>query len=367
MVVLSAFELGQIKAHRHHGLSGRAIAGILVQPDGITHWSDTAIQGAMKNMDDDPAWRGERRSGSGAPRKTSPAQDRAIYREVLKCRGKEKVTVSALKRKFPWCHRLSNSLLEERLHEAGLQYMRRRRKSIVTSQYRPERVSYCNAVMKKRQTTLDRWAYTDGTCFYLDRTKEENEHSQVASLGTWVWRRSDCKDAMYQDCLGPSTYKKAQGIPVRVWGVLAEGHLHVHILEAGEVMDQSLYADLIEDKFERWLGASMYLVQDFERCLRSPGPLRALSKLQVELVEGYPRCSQDFNAIENCWKLLRDRLDETMPTGLEERLSFVTRVKQAVAWLNRTQWEQLWYLSRNQKERCQACLAAQPPGSRTKW
>ena len=49
MVVLSAFELGQIKAHRHHGLSGRAIAGILVQPDGITHWSDTAMQAQDKS------------------------------------------------------------------------------------------------------------------------------------------------------------------------------------------------------------------------------------------------------------------------------------------------------------------------------
>ena len=58
---------------------------------------------------------------------------------------------------------------------------------------------------------------------------------------------TDRTDALYQDCLGPSCYRKAQGMPVRVWGLLSEGVLYVHVLDTGEVMDQYLYADLIED------------------------------------------------------------------------------------------------------------------------
>ena len=172
---------------------------------------------------------------------------------------------------------------------------------------------------------------------------------------------------MYQECLGPSSCKKAQGIPVRVWGVLAQGQLHIEMLEQGSVMNQDIYEDLIEERFEEWLGGASYLVQDFERCLRSKGPLQALEKLGVELVEGYPKCSQDFNAIENCWKILRDRLNDTMPCGLETRANFVDRLKKAVGWMNRVKAQQMWYLSTNQKERCRDCLSQVPAGGRTKW
>ena len=256
------------------------------------------------------------------------------------------MTVAILKKRFVWARSFGNTMIEERLFDAGLAWLRRRRKSIVTETYIAERVAYCEAVGRKHQSTLDTWAYNDGTVFYLDRTKEENDHTQHAALGGWVWRCSDASDAMYQDCLAPSSYKKAQGTPVRVWGVLAEGSLYIHVLEEGEVMDQTLYEELIEDRFEHWLGSCTYLVSDFERCLRSDGPLSALKKLQVTLVEGYPRCSQDFNAIENCWKILRTRLCETLPKGLEGRDAFVERLKKAVQWINRAERKQLWYLSK---------------------
>jgi hypothetical protein len=186
---------------------------------------------------------------------------------------------------------------------------------------------------------------------------DENEHSQKAALGSFVYRRSDCVDAMYQECLGPSSYKKAQGHLVRVWGLLSEGHLYLHVVEAGEVMNEEVYTELVEDHFSKWLGSSRYLVQDFERCLRTGGPLLALEQLGVALVEDYPRVSQDFfNAIENAWKLLRERLSDTLPMGLEKREAFIFRLRSAVTWLNRSRRKELWYLARNQKERCRDCL-----------
>jgi hypothetical protein len=199
----------------------------------------------------------------------------------------------------------------------------------------------------------------------LDRSLEENEHCQRAALGRFVWRRSHGRDALFEECLGPSSYKKAQGHPVRVWGLPAEGHRYVHVLEAGSVMNQDLYTELIEDYFEGWLGCCRYLVQDFERCLRTPGPLHVLEQLDVALVDGYPKCCQDFNAIENVWKLLRERLFDTLPIGLEKRDAFIARLVAAVNWLNRTKRDELWYLARNQKERCRDCQLLK--GNRTKW
>jgi len=218
-----------------------------------------------------------------------------------------------------------------------------------------------------RQSTLNKWAFTDGTTFYLDRTKAENEETQMAALGPFVWKHTDGRDALFQENLGPSTYKKAQGIPIRVWGMLAEGTLHIHILDEGEAMNNELYTELVEDKFREWMGSCHYLVQDFERCLRSEGPMHAFGVLGIELVEGYPRCSQDFNAIENCWKELRDRLAATLPLWLEPREFFIVRLNQAVTWINRHKRSCLWEFARNKKKRCSACLAAKPPGRRTKF
>ena len=81
-----------------------------------------------------------------------------------------KVTVAYLRRQFSWTKNVSDGLLEDRLHEAGLKWLRRRNKSIVTPKYIPERLAYCEDIKHKHQSTLDTWGYTDGTVFYLDRT-----------------------------------------------------------------------------------------------------------------------------------------------------------------------------------------------------
>ena len=364
---LGPFEVGQIKAHLHHGLSGAAIVKILKKPDCKSSWSAQAVYDAIAKLNEQPTWRGERAEGSGAPRKTTKMQDRELERFVLANRGKLKVTVPRLRREFAWTGDVSDSLLEDRLHEAGLRWLRRRRKTIVTKMYLKRRVEYCHAALAKKQKTLDTWAYTDGTVFYLDRDIAENEETHLAALGGWVWRRSDRRDALFQENLGPSTYRKAQGAPVRIWGVLAAGTLYVHVIDEGEVMNTENYVELIEDEFETWMASSNYLVADFERCLRSEAAINALQNIGIDMVDGYPVNSQDFNAIENCWKLLRDRLFETLPRGLEGRDAFIARLKEAVAYLNRHEKDRLWYCARNQRERCKACLSTKPVGGRTKW
>ena len=82
---------------------------------------------------------------------------------------------------------------------------------------------------------------------------------------------------------------------------------------------------------------------------------------------GFLKCSQDFNAIENAWAILRERLDETQPDAVESREEFVKRLFAAARWANRDRAEQLWKLSTNQKERADACLAQKPLGGRTKF
>ena len=130
-------------------------------------------------------------------------------------------------------------------------------------------------------------------------------------------------------------------------------------------MNKELYSTLIDEKFPQWLDGCEYLVQDFEACLRSEEALQAFERVGVQLVPDYPRVSQDFNAIENAWDLLRRRLDETLPRAWEDRDSFIGRLQEAVVWINRHRKNRLEELSRNQKVRCLECEKLE--GSRTSW
>jgi len=362
---LTPFEVGQIKAHAHHGLGPTAIARLLLKPDGKTHWSDQAIADALAALEADPEWRGERQEGSGRKRVTTPKQDKLVVQEVFKKRGSIKVTVSYLKKKFWHLRPLSEGTVESRLHEANLAWLRRRRKTLVPGKYTGSRVIFSEQVLKKHTSTLHKWAYTDGTVWFLDRTAEEAEDTKRRALGSHVWRMTDGSDALFQDTIGPSSYGKAQGKPVKVWGMLSEGTLKIRVLPDGEHMNRWWYAWIVEHCFPNWLGECTYIVQDHEKCLHCEEPLAAMAAIGVELVKDYPKCSQDLNAIENAWKLLKDRLYETLPTRLESREDFVRRLKAAVAWVNRNRYDELLYLSHNQKERARAVLLAR--GGRTKW
>ena len=363
----SPFDVGQIAAHVYHGLGPAAIARILVKPDGHSSWSVTAINGAIQRLHDEPMWRGERSAGSGAPRKTTKKEGMDLVKYVLKERGRQKITVARVKRQFPYLRKFNNSLVEDRLGDAELAFLRRRRKSKVGKAYLQPRVEYSHAVKRKHQDTLEKWAYTDGTVYYLDRTQSEHEESEQAALGSMLWRRTDGRDALYQDCLGPSSYNKAQGRPVRVWGMLACGHLSIYILEEGEAMNQDIYQELITEHFEEWMGNACYLVCDFVRCLRTTASVAEIRRVGLELVDGYPKCSQDFNAIENAWAIVKERLDDTLPQKLETRDECIERYRGAVRWVNRNRKDDLWRLSTNQKKRADDCLATKPPGGRTKW
>jgi hypothetical protein len=364
---LTPFDVGQIKAHMEHGLPGAEIARRVKRADGRTCFGETAILNCMAKLEANPLWRGEKSDRSGRPRKTTTKQDKQVVRWLLKQRGKQRVTVSTLKKEFTFLRPLSDSLVEERFFEEELKYLRRRKKSIVTEQYLGERVTYCKGIKRKHQSTLERWACTDGTVFYLDRIDAAAEDSFVRSLGPYVWRKSDNKDAMKQECLGPSSYSKGQGAPVKVWGMLAFGVLRIYILDQGETMNQHIYAELVEDKFDEWAVGCDYLVCDYESCLRCDLALHALSNTGLQLLDPYPKCSQDFNAIENAWGDLGERLKVTQPRKLESRENFIKRLKDAVSWMNRCRKERLWYLSTNQKERAEECLKQTPPGGRTSW
>ena len=89
MVQFTAFEVGQIKAHAYHGMSGAAISRILFKPTGTPGhkketWSEQAVQDVIKKLRNFPGWRGERDEGSGTA-KGAPMIRSLLVAAILLC------------------------------------------------------------------------------------------------------------------------------------------------------------------------------------------------------------------------------------------------------------------------------------------
>ena len=311
-------------------------------------------------------------SAVGKPRVTTSALDKKIQKLVFKHRGQAKVTAAWVRKKLKETRRLSTRTLTRRLEEAGLAWLRRRRKSIVTVEHKIARTSFAKWALRRTMSTLTRWAFTDGTAFYLARTVAEQQQSVRASLGPMVWRMADGTDALYEDCIGPSSYKKSQGNCVRIWGLLLAGSLFVYVLPEGRYMDRWRYEWVVLHMFPKWIKKALgprrvptFLVQDHEKCLWTKEPRTAMKKIGLKLMEHYPKCSQDLNAIETAWRELRARLYDTEPTEMESRPDFIVRLRSAVAWTNKRRAKLFKKLCSDQKERAKEVLVMK--GGRTSF
>ena len=321
-------------------------------------------------------WSGDgEKVNAGRPRITTDALDRAIEKEVFKNRGSAKVTVDHIRKVVKGARKISKSTVARRLGEAGLRWLRRRRKTLVPQAHKQSRLEWAAWTLGRTAATLARWAYTDGTVFYLANSESTREWNNRGALGTMVWRMADGSDALFEDCVGPSAYWKAQGLPVRVWGLLVAGILFVSVLPEGECMNREWYTWLIHNRFPGWLrkalgrnkyNAGAYLLQDHERCLWTEEPVEAMEDEGITLLDNFPKCSQDLNPVEVAWRELRARLFQTQPIGRETRDAFICRLRSAVGWVNRNRKPLFKEICCAQKAWARDVLNANPPGSRTK-
>jgi len=364
---LGVFGVGQISALHDAGYSAREMAddGLVTKADGTTA-TFGAIGRVVRRLRKEPLWRGERRPGTGPKRKTTLAEDKKLVQAVLRRRGKEKMTSGKVRRRTK-IRKITARTVRRRLAEARLKWLRRRRKHFVPEESRKARLRWARRVLKQPPSFLRRWVYTDGVSFYLDRCAAEQGDKKRLALGPFVWRTTEQRDALFADCVGPSSYAKAQGELVRVWGLLVNGRLHISVLEHGKSMNRWEYSSLIQHKMQGWLRGvrQPLLVQDYEKCLWCEEPQAALRDIGVRVLRRHPKHSPDLNAIENAWAYLRERLAETHPDGHEDRDDFVRRLRNAVAWINVHKRVALRKLCRNQKERARDVQLQE--GHKTQW
>ena len=328
-----------------------------------------------------PDWRGQDVPKSGRPDALTEKQRKQLVALVFRERGRAKVTVGYCKKKLLFLRRVSDSTVGRELQYAGLQWLTRRTKKWVPQAHREMRVVFARARLCMRQSTLDRYAFTDGAAFYLARSPAEAAEKGRFALGKMVWRYADGRDGLFNDTVGPSLYAKAQGRPVKVWGFMANGRVEYHVLpvdpenpkKKSTNMNTKRYHDLINRRFATWRRACFgddapcHLVQDHEKCLWHEINLAALKRSGCPVVSDFPKSSPDLNSIEGFWNILRQRLHETQPQDFEDRPAFLVRLRRSVTWLNENKSDALLEMCNNQKQRARDVLAAIPPGAKTKW
>ena len=276
---LDAFSRGQIVAYDDAGWSVKQITLRVRKPSG-RRAIVRGVRATIAKAAAEPDWRGARVGGSGGrPRDMTAVEEKEIAKLVRKHRGSAKVTISFCKKKQKSLRRYSRHVLSRSLHRAGLAWLRRRRKSWVPNPDRVSRRRYARWLLRQRRTLFKRFCYIDGSSFYLARTYDELGDKQRKSLGTHVWRMSTHKDGLFSDNVGPSLYASAQGKPVKIWGLLANGVLSYQVLPAdGERtthMNGGRFRDMLRTKTREWLHQSygrrrpglLYLIHDHERCL----------------------------------------------------------------------------------------------------
>ena len=217
------------------------------------------------------------------------------------------------------------------------------------------------------------------------------------------------KDGLFDENVGPSMHAKGQSLPIKIWGLFANGRLEYYVLPSdgghkpqvkaeakakakakakGEVMKTmkkgkkkkltgtvnmtiDRYVDLVNSQFKTWRkkcfgdNGPVHLIQDHEACLWHERSLAALEKAGFSVVENFPVQSPDLNAIEGWWHRLKSRLDETAPTEMETRSEFLVRLRRTVHWLNDNAADDALTLAQNQKER--AKKVQKLSGARCSW
>jgi hypothetical protein len=199
---LGAFAKGVAHGLSLAGWKLRDIARKVKKTDG-TSPSHEAVRGALAEVAaEGPDWAAaEKTHAGGGPRSTTPALDKQIRALVFKNRGKVKATVKLVRKKLKAARKVSKRTVGRRLEEAGLAWMNRRKKTILTKIHRIARVAFARWVHSQRAAPLRQWAFTDGTTLYLARSDTEKASSRRRALGSKVWRMADGSDALYEELI----------------------------------------------------------------------------------------------------------------------------------------------------------------------
>ena len=374
----STFTRGRIVGMADAGAKRSAILKEVRKTDG-KRGSARAIRATLRHSRNDPEYDGTNSRAGGRPKKLSSTEESQLQKFMEDEVGIARVTIPYCQKRLKFLRRLSHEGVRLALRRLGLAYRLRRCKTAVYKHHKPARIGYSKWVKRQKQEDLDKWAYVDGTAIFLARDAAELSDKKRAALGRYVWRLETGQDSLADKNVGPSSYAKGQGQPIKIWGFFCDGRLEYYVLpkaytkagrEVTTHMNGRRYSHMVKKFFAKWRRSCVgrgrvFVIKDHEKFLRRKDILKAERDAGCDQVPLYPKSSPDFNAIEGWWRRLKMYLESRAPSALESRDAFLRRLRRAVNHLNNKCRAEGRFLCRNQKQRARDCLKLH--GARTKW
>lgn len=245
----------------------------------------------------------QRKSGSGAHKKTSSRTNKLLKREVML---NNSITAIELKRKYPdFLHNVATRTIRHRLQkDLGLPSRRAAKKPLLTAAMKKKRLDFCQ---KYQDWTSEKWKkvmFSNENTFKLVRGDSK------------IMRRPNITSRYDLKCT-IKTVKQTDN--VTVWGAFSgnKGTGCSYFFPKNLTMKVSNYVNVLQEHLPNF-----WVIHQCDLFINDGTPAyKAVTKFlndqNINILE-WPDNSSDLNPIENVWNFLKNKVQETRPSNMNE-------------------------------------------------
>ena len=285
------------------------------------------------------------RKRSGRPKVTTPADDRAIRRIVL--RSPKASSLQVLVRLPSESRHISTRTIRRRLFSGNLKSYTPAKKPKLSPKNIKDRLVFCRKYEKWSEGDWERVMFSDESTF-----------TQFYSYCRHIRRPSGMR---YVSKFMVPRVKQAE--KVMIWGsISAAGRGALWIMPKDTTITGQVYLQLLKDKLPVFMNVHNTTIfqHDGAPCHQTKAVREWLGQSGYDVLGPWPGNSPDLNIIENAWLFMKRQVALQNPTSLDD---LVAKIKQV--WVSAITAEYCRKLAHSMPNRIAAVLANK--GGHTKY
>ena len=249
---------------------------------------------------------------SGRPRITSKVTDRAILRS---CKTNPFAGSRAIQADLPAnIDKLPSArTIRRRLVEGGFRSYKPAKKPRLSSKNIRDRLAFAKAY---QYWTVDQW-----------RSVMFSDETTICQQGTWIRTVRRPPGHRFRPQYTVPTVRSAP--KVMIWGAIAaRGRCGLWFCPKGTTITSPVYNGILRDKVQRFLQMRQcnYFQHDGAPCHQSRLNKAWLEANEINVLGPWPGNSPDLSPIENCWRIVKEKVAKHAPTSYDDLLDVIKRV-----------------------------------------